>query len=145
VGLVAARRLRELLPEDVDVFEREGEPTGLIDDWAGAEALWLVDASSSGAAPGTIQRLDASLGDLPPGFGGATTHHVGLGEAVAMARALGRLPDKVVVFGVEGERFDLGTELTPTVADAVSAVVTAICLEVAQAASSAGNPQRISG
>jgi hypothetical protein len=51
----------------------------------------------------------------------------------------------VVVFGVEGERFDLGTELTPTVADAVSAVVTAIRLEVAQAASSAGNPQRISG
>ena len=143
VGLVVAHRLRELLAQEVEVLAHEGEPTALIDVWADAEALWLVDASSSGADPGTIHRFDASLADLPPGFGGATTHHVGLGETVAMARTLGRLPRKVVVFGIEGERFDLGPDLTTAVADAVPAVVTVISVEVASCG--AGNPQRVSG
>ena len=112
------------------MLEREGEPTGLIETWADAEALWLVDAVSSGAPPGTVHRVDASHDELPEQFGGGSTHHFSLGEAVAMARALGRLPDHVVVFGVEGERFEIGDELTPEVAAAVPVVVAAVRGEV---------------
>jgi hydrogenase maturation protease len=117
------------LPDSVEVLEREGEPTALIETWAGAEALWLVDAVSSGAPPGTVHRVDASRDELPEQFGGST-HHFSLGEAVAMARALGRLPEQVVVFGVEGERFEIGDELTPEVAAAVPVVVAAVRGEV---------------
>ena len=53
-----------------------------------------------------------------------------LGEAVAMARALGRLPKRVVVFGVEGEKFEVGEQLTPAVAAAVPVVVAAVSGEV---------------
>jgi len=130
VGLVVAKRLREVLPESVEVFEREGEPTSLIETWADAEALWLVDAVSSGIRPGTVHRLDASHAELPAQFAGGSTHHLSLGEAVAMARALGRLPEHVVVFGVEGERFEIGDELTPEVAAAVPVVVAAVRGEV---------------
>jgi hydrogenase maturation protease len=127
-----ARRLRESLPAAVDVLEREGEPTALIDTWDGAEAVWLVDAVVSGAAPGTVLRLDASRSDPPERLGGGTTHHFSLGESIAVARALGRLPARVVVFGIEGERFDLGEELTPAVAAAVAPVCCAIEEEVRQ-------------
>ena len=130
MGLVVARRLREALPESVEVLEREGEPTGLIETWADAGALWLVDAVSSGAEPGTVHRVDASHGDLPERFGRGSTHHFGLGETVAMARALRRLPDRVVVFGIEGEQFELGDELTPRVQSAVAEVVRAVIAEV---------------
>jgi hydrogenase maturation protease len=125
-----ARRLRDSLPAAVDVLEREGEPTALIDTWAGAEAVWLVDAVLSGAAPGTVLRLDASRSDPPERLGGGTTHHFSLCESIAVARALGRLPARVVVFGIEGERFDLGEELTPAVAAAVAPVCSAIEEEV---------------
>ena len=37
----------------------------LIDAWDGAESVWLVDAISSGAAAGTVHRLDASEQALP--------------------------------------------------------------------------------
>ena len=47
------------------VLEREGESTGLIESWSGAKALWLVDAVSSGARPGTVHGVDASQDDLP--------------------------------------------------------------------------------
>ena len=131
-GLAVVQRLTESVPEGTEVFEHEGEPTSLIDAWEGAEAVWLVDAVSSGAIAGTVHRLDTADGPLPATLFRASTHHVGLAEAVELARTLGRLPASVVVFGIEGERFDTGEELTPAVADAVSRVADAIAAEMSR-------------
>jgi hydrogenase maturation protease len=132
VGLEVARRLKGALPAGVELSEREGEPTALIDAWDGADALWLVDAVSSGAEAGTIHRLDASELELPAELFRASTHHVGLAEAVELARALGRLPPKTVVYGIEGGDFEVGDELTPAVAAAVERVAEAVREEVAE-------------
>jgi hydrogenase maturation protease len=129
-GLAVARRLRGTLPDGVDVLEREGEPTSLLDAWEDADALWLVDAVSSGAPPGTLHRLDAAEQELPAGMFGASTHHFGLAEAVELARALGRLPRHTVVFGVEGASFDTGEGLTPEVAAAAARAAEAVREEV---------------
>ncbi len=118
-GLRVAGRLRGTLPPDVELLEREGEPTALIDAWEGATTLWLVDAVSSGAEPGTLHRLDASQRELPTELFRRSTHHVGVAEAVELARVLGRLPGRTVVFGIEGGSFEIGDELTPAVAAAV--------------------------
>jgi hydrogenase maturation protease len=132
VGLGVARRLKGKLPEGVVLVEREGEPTALIDAWEGADSLWLVDAVSSGADAGTIHRLDASERELPAELFRASTHHVGLAEAVELARALERLPPKTVVYGIEGGSFELGAELTPAVAAAAERVAAAVREEVAE-------------
>jgi hydrogenase maturation protease len=129
-GLAVARRLRGTLPDGVDVLEREGEPTSLLDAWEDADALWLVDAVSSGAPPGTLHRLDAAEQELPAGMFGASTHHFGLAEAVELARALGRLPRHTVVFGVEGASFDTGEGLTPEVDAAAARAAEAVREEV---------------
>jgi hydrogenase maturation protease len=132
VGLEVARRLAGTLPAGVELLEREGEPTGLIAAWEGADAVWLVDAVSSGAAPGTVHRLDASDRELPGEVFRTSTHHVGLAEAVELARALGRLPGRTVVYGIEGGSFDVGDELTPAAATALDAVAEAVRGEVAE-------------
>ena len=62
-GLEVAARLRGSLPAGVEVLEREGEPTALIGAWADADAVWLADAVRSGAAAGTLHRLDATAGE----------------------------------------------------------------------------------
>jgi hydrogenase maturation protease len=129
-GLDVARRLQGTLPPDVELQEREGEPTALIDAWEGAQALWLVDAVSSGAPAGTIHRLDASDRELPAELFRASTHHVGLAEAVELARALGRLPPYTVIYGIEGESFEVGDELTPAIATASEHVAEAVREEV---------------
>jgi hydrogenase maturation protease len=131
-GLAVARRLKGELPEGVELAEREGEPTALIDAWEGADSLWLVDAVSSGADAGTIHRLDASERELPAELFRASTHHVGLAEAVELARALERLPPTTVVYGIEGGSFELGAELTPAVAVAAERVAAAVREEVAE-------------
>jgi hydrogenase maturation protease len=130
VGLEVARLLQGSLPPSVELLAREGEPTALIDAWDGAGALWLVDAVSSGAEAGTIHRLDASERELPAELFRASTHHVGLAEAVELARAIGRLPPQVVVYGIEGERFDVGDELTATVVTAAERAAEAVREEV---------------
>jgi hydrogenase maturation protease len=130
VGLEVARRLEGTLPAGVELQEREGEPTALIDAWDGAQALWLVDAVSSGVAAGTIHRLDASERELPADVFRTSSHHVGLAETVELARALRRLPPRTVVYGIEGGSFEVGDQLTPAVASAVESAAKAVREEV---------------
>ena len=111
---------------------REGEPTGLIDTWEPADEVWLVDAVSSGADPGTVHRIDASERELPAEIFRASTHHLGVPEAVELARALGRLPRRVIVYGVEGADFDAGRGITPEVDAAADQVVEAVREEVTE-------------
>jgi len=112
-GLAVARRLRELVPEDVDVLELEGEPVTLVEAWAGADEAWVVDAVSSGARPGTVHRVDAAEAPLPRELSTASTHLFGIGESVELARSLGRLPERLVVYGIEAAQISAGPELSP--------------------------------
>jgi hydrogenase maturation protease len=131
-GLAVAARLQGTLPHGATLVEHEGEPTALIDAWEGADALWLVDAVASGAEAGTVHRLDASKRELPAELFRASTHHVGVAEAVELARALGRLPRQTILFGIEGSSFDVGGELTAAVALAVDRVADAVREEVGE-------------
>ena len=127
VGLLAADRLRAI---GVEVQECEDEPTRLLDSWAGLDLLVLVDAVRSGAAPGTVHRVDVSSGTLPEELGLTSSHAFGLAETVELARALDRLPKRVVVYGIEGASFAAGAGLTPAVAGAVDEVVAGVLGEL---------------
>jgi len=131
VGLVAARRLRQALSGDIRVLDKEGDFASLLDDWQGAEVVIVVDATSSGRVSGTIQRYDAHERALPSGFSRSSTHSFGVAEAIELARALGRLPARVVVFGIEGDDFTSGEGLSPDVDAAVDEVVKRVTAETA--------------
>jgi hydrogenase maturation protease len=137
-GLLVARRVRELAGDDVDVRELEGEPSRLIDAWQGAATTVVADAARSGAAPGTVMRFDATEGPLPPSLSTTSTHALGLGDAVELARALGRLPSRLIVYAIEGARFGAGDTLTPAVTAAVDAAAEAVLGEGGAATPAAG-------
>jgi hydrogenase maturation protease len=113
---------------------------GLIEAWRGAEAVWLVDAVSSDAPPGTLRRFDAARAALPDAVFRTSTHHVGVAQALELARVLGLLPGVAVVYGIEGAAFGLGRGLTPEVADAVDRAVDAVGREVRQRLRAASGP-----
>ena len=56
------------LGDDPRVLVHEGEPIGLIEAWAGADEVVVVDAVSSGAPAGTVHRLDPVAAPLPGAF-----------------------------------------------------------------------------
>ena len=124
-GLAVAERVRGLV-EGVEVVTCEQEASRVIDAIEGRDAAVLVDASSSGAAPGTIHRFDASIEPVPARSFRSSTHAFGVGEAIELARALGKLPGTVVVYGIEGEEFSAGEGLSAAVAAAVEPAVDAV-------------------
>jgi hydrogenase maturation protease len=110
------------LGDDPRVRVHEGEPVALIEAWHGAAEVLVVDAVSSGAPPGTVHRLDGLAAPLPAELAHDSTHAFGLGETIELARALERLPARLLVYGIEGERFTAGDELSPAVEAAVQEV-----------------------
>ena len=128
-GIAVARRLRETA--NLDVRELQEEPTSLLDAWRGHDAVVLVDTMRSGARPGTIRRIDASRVPLPPGLGGsASTHAVGLEQTLELARAVGRLPRRVVVYAIEGRRFEAGAPMSDAVRSGVGELAARVLGEV---------------
>jgi hydrogenase maturation protease len=119
-GLEVARRLESL---GVRAIAHEGDGSGLLSHWDGVDAVVVVDAATSGAAPGTVHRFDASAGPLPTRLSSSSTHALGVPEAIELARALGRLPQALVVYAIEGESFDAGEGLTHAVERAVTQLV----------------------
>lgn len=121
VGPHVARGLgRRGLPAVV----HEGEGTGLLDLWESRPACIVVDALSEAAAPGTI-RVFTDFDHA--GFARAafvhSTHRLGVPEAVALGRALGRLPRRLVIIGITGTAFGFGSVLTAPVALAAEQLI----------------------
>jgi hydrogenase maturation protease len=121
-GPAVVDRLAGRLPESVEAVEVPGGAAEVLAAFDGCARAVLVDAMTSGAPPGLVRRFDAAAGPLPAGLGGTSTHGLGAAEAVELARALGRLPRALVVFGIEGADFGEGEGLTPAVAAAVARV-----------------------
>ena len=115
VGILVARAVRDRVPDDVTVVEHEGEPTALLDLWSGRSLAVVVDAISGAGPPGSVRSFDATEAPLPSSFPAASTHAFTLAQAVELGRQLGRLPERLIVLGVEGRDFGAGAELHPAV------------------------------
>jgi hydrogenase maturation protease len=118
-GAEVARELRRRAATGARIVEYGGEPAGLIDAWQDAGDVVLIDSVISGAPPGTVHRLDLHAGPLPPELSSASTHHLGVAEAVELARVLKRLPARLELYGIEGGAFGVGEPLGPEVRNAV--------------------------
>jgi hydrogenase maturation protease len=132
VGLAVAERVRGAVPNDVVVLECEQEPTRLVDAWEGADVAVVVDACVGEDAPGTVHRFDAGDGPLPARVFRSSTHAFGVGDAVELSRALGRLPARLVVYGIGGASFAAGAGLSGPVESALDGVVEAIAHDLAE-------------
>ncbi|GAA1824996.1 hydrogenase maturation protease [Luedemannella flava] len=115
------RALRPVPPElaGVTLAVTDGEPTRMIDLWADADLAVVVDAVRAPTDP-PGRRYELALPEAGA-VGGApvSSHHVGLGDTVALAGTLDRLPRELLVLAVAGADFGFGAGLTPAVADSV--------------------------
>ncbi|MCX4904019.1 hydrogenase maturation protease [Streptomyces sp. NBC_00878] len=138
VGWAVVARLRERaderpLPPDTVLAACDGDPGRLIGLWEGASLAVVVDAAHAHpGTPGRVHRLELDGGHLagPPS---TSSHGLGLGEAVELARVLGLMPDRLVVYAVEGADGSFGTGLSPAVADAVDPLADAVEDEIVAA------------
>lgn len=114
IACLADRARKGLLPSSAVLRTGDGEPARLLSWWEGAELAVVVDAARTPeAAPGRVLRLEgAEVADVSPSCGPAGSHGLGLGEALRLARALAKLPRRLVVYGIQVEDTGFGAELT---------------------------------
>lgn len=97
----------------------------ILDHLQGEELMVVVDAVQLGRTPGTVHVLDWQ--DIPvTGTRPVSGHGIGIREAIEVGRRLyaDRMPEKIVLVGIEGEVFDqLGVPLSGKVQAAVPVAV----------------------
>lgn len=129
VGVAAALAVEDLAWPNVVVSTGIAEPAALLEAWTGAGLAVIIDAAiGAPATPGRIHRCD--LADLPTQTEGLSSHSIDVGRTHALARALERAPDAVVVLAVEAADTGPGTGLTPQVGRAVPVVVGMVATEI---------------
>jgi hydrogenase maturation protease len=139
IGPTVAAQIEEQRLPGVRVVISDGEPAGLLEAWAGADLAVVVDAIHRvPASPGSIHRLTA--GQLEADSTAASSHGLGMQDALRLGQALGRLPRRVVILAVEAADTGSGTELSKPVATALPEVVAAVMAELKPAKSSGQTP-----
>ena len=119
-GILVVEKLRKL---GIKTSICSGQAVDLLEAWTGDEDVIVVDAVVTGAPIGTVRMWDAgqvpSWGRAAP----ASTHGLGLAEAIELARVLGRLPARLQIYGIEGQRFEYGAEKSPELVSGIEEVV----------------------
>ncbi|MBV9093100.1 MAG: hydrogenase maturation protease [Streptosporangiaceae bacterium] len=133
-GPAVVASLHGRVPPDVALTITDGEPARLVDAWTGAALAIVVDAvrvaGPHAPRPGTVHRL---VLDRPGSTAErtASSHGLGLDDAVALALALERMPGRLIVHAIEAGDLSQGRGLTPPVAAAVATVATAVLDDIA--------------
>ncbi|RDH78326.1 peptidase M52 [Mycolicibacterium moriokaense] len=126
VGPILVRHLWERgVPEGLRLVDGGTAGMDVAFQMRGAERVVIVDASATGAAPGTMYRVPGSeLAELPP-LEGVHTHSFRWDHAIALARwALAdACPSDITVFLIEAANVAMGADLSPEVAAAMEKVI----------------------
>ncbi|MGW2260115.1 hydrogenase maturation protease [Streptomyces sp. NPDC001780] len=136
-GPSVVARLRErvadgALPVGIRLVCCDGEPGRLIELWTDVALAVVVDAARAlPGHPGRIHRLESCANTVRQS-GAASSHGLGVGAAVELARALDRMPGRLIVYAVEGADGSPGTGLTPVVAASVGPLAERIEEEIIQ-------------
>lgn len=132
IGSVVLHELRRMGVANVDLVEVAGQELSLPDLWEQRGLVIAVDAAVCGenSVPGTIHRFDALGEKLPADIFRCSTHSMGLPEAVELGRVLGKLPGRLVVYGIECREFGFGEMLSPGLDQAAVRVARMIAEDV---------------
>ena len=114
-GILAAERLRHL---GLETEIHTGDALALLDRWTSTDDVILIDVVVAGALAGTIcvWELTPGKSGLPAIAGDAAVSSCDgfdIAKAIELASALGKLPKRLRIFGIEGARFDRGAALSP--------------------------------
>ena len=110
---------------DCGLVAREctGEATSLMNAWTGFDEVVLVDACRGAGPPGSVHRFGPDDVERMARLQHASTHSVGVAAAIGLARALGALPFRLVIYAIEAQDSTDGEALSPEVDHAVHQVV----------------------
>ena len=131
VGLYIVRHLKNRLPAGIKAVVGVADGTDLIELWKDKKFCIVIDAVLSDSRPGTIHRYDGRTQDIPENiFSAYSTHAFNITKTIKMAEMLRQLPDKLIIYGIEGADFAAGQEMTEAVKAAADKIIEIIKSEI---------------
>ncbi len=124
VGVHVIPFLEEAIPDSLGIEIVEGTTDGirLLTPVEDADYLIIVDAINAGKEPGTLITVTGE--EIPKYFGvKMSVHQVGIQEVLSAAKLRDRLPEEMVMFGIQPQTISLGLELTDVVQSQVPQLV----------------------
>ncbi|MGZ3775658.1 MAG: hydrogenase maturation protease [Pseudobdellovibrionaceae bacterium] len=118
LGILAARKVKSFFSEDeVKMIESQGEVNEILDCFKENDFVFLMDAvASESLNVGEIIRIDFkdNGGSLNiDSFGNRTSSHAFIfKQIVDLATALDMLPRKLIIYGVVGDNFSEGKNIS---------------------------------
>ncbi len=140
VGLLVVQEIERQRVPDVRVQSIGTTGLAMLDAWEGCDACIVVDAMVSGRPAGSsavLPEADWALVRSPPA---SSTHSLGPAEALRLAAALGVLPARLAVIGVEGLCFAPGAALSPLVHAGLGRAAQLVLETIAEFRRAAGSP-----
>lgn len=131
LGVQAAHRLQETahLPDEVLVLDGGTLGLDLLPYFNDATHVLILDAVEMNAAPGTPVRLEGQ--QIPAALAAKLSmHQVGLQDLLAACSFRGRVPEKLVLLGLQPAMVDWGLELTTPIATALPGLVQSAITEL---------------
>jgi hydrogenase maturation protease len=129
-GIIAAKKLKDLLSDDIAVFESDGDGAKIMDVWNGHSNVILIDAVSFGTSPGTVHIINANEKEFPKETAIHSSHMFSVAEAIETSRVLNKLPESIIIYGIEGKSYELGKNVSDEVKQSVDKVVSEIQKEI---------------
>lgn len=128
-GVFVGKELQNLGLPEASVVTEERDGLKIMDHWSAGDHVVIIDAVASGAEEGTVLRVD--LMQLPqPASAIQSTHSFDITGAVSLARVVGKVPATVILYGIEGKNFAMGTSLSPKVFDAARRTLEMVLVEI---------------
>jgi len=129
-GLYTAQQLKNHNPRHTRIIECPDGGIGLIEEWKKFDTVIIIDAIRSGVHPGTIYRFDALHQKIPTKHFRCSSHTFDIVNTIEFAKVLNKCPYNLIVYGIEGRWFEVGTGLSEEVKKSVHEVTERILLEI---------------
>lgn len=128
-GWVVVDRLMSKCGPSIKFVKLRGDIGELMDLFETHKSVYLVDACQGGDPVGAWQRIDLLKQTLPNDNPQTSTHGFGILQAVAMAKNLNQLPEKLIIYLIHGDNYRIAEGISPQVNRGVNGVVEAIINE----------------
>jgi hydrogenase maturation protease len=134
-GPLVCDRLRTRLDPHTTArtFVCEGSIIDLALHWDHDDDVIIVDAMAPGCEPGRVASFDATTDSLPTPRA-VSTHAIDVSVAIELARAIGRMPGRLLLIGIEVAQTDWAAQPSAAVDAAVDEVVDLVLEQLAAAA-----------
>lgn len=131
IGVQVAEELKGLeLPDGVTVVEGGTAGLGLIGLMEGYQRVIIVDAVDMGHPPGRVVRFTPSEAQFKTTEAPLSLHQIGLGEVLALAKALEVAPAELAIIGIQPNRVEGGIGLSPEVEGVIPQIIRIILDEL---------------